>query len=213
MKINTTFSTWTDLIDSVPQGSILGPLFFNIYLNDLFFFLQDINICNFADDTTPFVCNEILESVLDKLEGNSELAIFWFQNNYMKLNTDKSHLLVSRTKYEHSWAKTGDDKIWESNKVKLLGVTIDNKLKFDSHIANICFKANQKLSVLNRLVGLVTFDRKRILFKAYFESQFKYCPLIWMFCSRTATNRIDYMKEHSALYMMITKLSSRTYSQ
>ena len=88
-------------------------------------------------------------------------------------------------------------KIWESNEVKLLGVTIDNKLKFYSHIANICFKANQKLSVLNRLVGLVTFDRKRILFKSCFESQFKCCPLIWMLCSRTANNRIDKLHERA----------------
>ena len=64
----------------------------------------------------------------------------------MKLTTDECHLLVSRTKYEHSWAKISDDKIWKSSEVKLLVVTIDNKLKFDSHISNICFKANPKLS-------------------------------------------------------------------
>ena len=111
VKINTTFSTWTDLISGVPQGSVLGSLLFNIYLNDLFFFLQDVNIYNFADDTTLFVCDETLEIVLDKLEGNSELAIFWFENSYMKLTTDKCHLLVSGTKYEHSLAKIGDDKL------------------------------------------------------------------------------------------------------
>ena len=48
VKINTTFSTWTDLISGVPQGSVLGSLLFNICLNDLFFSLQDVNICNFA---------------------------------------------------------------------------------------------------------------------------------------------------------------------
>ena len=54
VKINTTFSIWTDLIRGVPGGSVLGPLLFNIYLNYLFFFLQGINTCNFADDTIPF---------------------------------------------------------------------------------------------------------------------------------------------------------------
>ena len=83
---------------------------------------------------------------------------------------------------------------WESNEVKLLGVTIDNKLKLDSHIANICIKANQKLSVFSRLAG---FDEKWILFKAFFDSQFKYCPLIWMFCSKTPNNRIDKIHERA----------------
>ena len=96
----------------------------------------------------------------------------------MKLKTDKWRLLISGTKYEHSWAKIGYDKIWESNKVKLSAISTDNKLKFDSPIANICFNVNQKLSVLSRLASLLTFDRKWILFKAFFGSQFKYCPLI-----------------------------------
>ena len=96
-----TFSTWTGQIIGVLQGSVLGPLLFNIYLNDLYVFLQDINICNFADDTTLFVRVKTFESVLDNLEGISKLAIFWFENNYMKLNTDKCHLLFSQIKYEH----------------------------------------------------------------------------------------------------------------
>lgn len=63
----------------------------------------------------------------------------------MKLDTDKCHLIVSsieirNIKFKHSWAKIGDDKIWESDKI------IDNKFKFDGHIPNICLKANQKLS-------------------------------------------------------------------
>ena len=57
--------------------------------NYIFFFLQGINICNFVDDTILFVYDETLESVPDELEDNSERAIFWFENNYIKLNTDK----------------------------------------------------------------------------------------------------------------------------
>ena len=74
----------------MPQGSVLGPLVFNIYQNDLFFFLKNVGICNFADDT-----DETLENVLKLFEKNFMVAIRWFENNYMKLNTDKCHLIVS----------------------------------------------------------------------------------------------------------------------
>lgn len=80
--------------------------------------------------------------------------------------------------------KIGNDEIWESHEIQLLGVLIDKKLKFDGHIANICFKANQNLSIFSRLASLVTFDEKQILFKAFFDSQFNYCFLTWMFCNR-----------------------------
>ena len=67
VKINATFSSWSELLKGVPQGSVLGPLLFNIYLNDLFFILT-CEACNFADDTTPFVSNLNLNVVLEKLE-------------------------------------------------------------------------------------------------------------------------------------------------
>ena len=71
VKINSTFSSWSEMTQDVPQGSVLDPLLFNIYLNDLFFLLDDIDICNFADDTTPNVCGMELKVVLDKLENCS----------------------------------------------------------------------------------------------------------------------------------------------
>ena len=88
IKINNAFSAWNNVILGVALRSVLGPLLFNIYLNDLFSFLKDAGICNFADDTTTYISDKSLENVLKSLEKNSVLALRWFQNNYMKLNTD-----------------------------------------------------------------------------------------------------------------------------
>ena len=76
------------------------------------------------------------------------------------------------------------DIVWESNDSEFLGVTIDNNLRFDKHVSNICLKANRKLNALTRVAKFVPFKQRRILFKAFIESQFKYCQLVWIFHGR-----------------------------
>ena len=172
--------------------------------------MQEIQVCNFADDTTLFVCNESLEIVLNHLEKNSDLAILWLKNNYINLNRDKCHLLVSGVKYEQMWAQIGIDKIWEERQAKLLGVTIDTELKFEVHISNLCNKGNLKLSVLSRLRKILTLEQRKVVFKSFFEAQFKYCPLIWMFCSRKINNKINKLHER-ALRLVYCNLVLKIY--
>ena len=74
-KINNSFSSWTKLLEGVPQGSILGALIFNIYINDLFFIINETKICNYADDTTLFDCNQNLNDLMINLEHDSAMAI------------------------------------------------------------------------------------------------------------------------------------------
>ena len=183
VKINNSFSYWTDMIQGVSQGSVLEPLLFNIYLNDLFCTLKHINVCTFADDTTPYVCDESIERVLRLLEENIKLSLCWFENNYMKLNTDKCHLIVSGYKHEKVWASDEGDNIWENVDAKLSGVVIDRKLKYDKHVSKICFKANRKLTVLARVSKFLKFVRRKTIFKAFVESKCKYCLFTLMFHS------------------------------
>ena len=85
-KINGSFSSWSELMQCVPQGSVLGPLLFNIYLNDLFYQFIETEVCTFADDTTSYACDTNLKNLIQRLEIDSLSAILWFENNYMKLN-------------------------------------------------------------------------------------------------------------------------------
>ena len=95
VKLNETFSSWKDLEYGVPQGSILGPLLFNIHLCDLFYFLDDLDIASYEDDTTQYTVKENKESVINGLETSSQKLFKWFENNFMKANSDKNHLLLS----------------------------------------------------------------------------------------------------------------------
>ena len=195
IKINSTFSEWSEIIQGVPQGSVLEPLLFNIYLNDIFYVLNDLDFCNYADDTTPNVCDSSLKVVIEKLEKSSQLAIKWFNHNYMKLNAEKCEFLITGHRCEHLWLNIGETQVWEKNQVKLLGITIDNELTFDDLITKIIRKANSKLSTLSRLPRCFSMEQKKLLYISFIEAQFKYFHLTWMFCSQSCNNKINKLDE------------------
>ena len=83
-KVGSAFSKWMDIKYGVPQGSILGPLLFNIFLNDIFYFVKDICIANYADDNTPYATNKDITKLLKTLENETNILLDWFTINEMK---------------------------------------------------------------------------------------------------------------------------------
>ena len=109
---------------------------------------------------------------------------------------------------ENLSANIHGDTIPNSKSEKLLGVTIDSKLNFDEHVWRLCDKATQKLNVLARIASFMKIDQKRKIMKAFISSQFGYCPLVWMFCSRRLDNRINRIQERTLRIVYNDKSSS-----
>ena len=149
MKIGSSFSSWCDINTGVPQGSILGPLLFNIFINDLFFSITKSEYCNFADDNTLYSCNKNLEHAFLNLKYDLRNVLDWFKIapfNIAPFSLNVNGKIIS-----------------SSNEVKLLGITIDNQLKFKKHIEELCKKASYKLHALRRIRGYLTVEKARIL--------------------------------------------------
>ena len=206
-KIGSSFSSWRDIVYGIPQGSILGPLLFNIYINDMFLFTSDFKIANYADDCSPFEFSGSTDDIIAKLENDSRILIDWYESNYLKPNPDKWHLLLSDVDIDINII-VNNEHITNSSSEKILGVYFDNKLNFNTHITKLCKKAGQKLHALARISNFMSINQKRVIMNAFIYSQFSYCPLIWMCHSRSSNRRINKLHERALRLVYNDNLSS-----
>ena len=127
--------------------------------------------------------------VIESLHKDIPVIIDWFNFNEIVVNAAKFQFLAVGCDAIQSIVADGHT-ITSSESVKLLGVTIDNKLSFTPHIKQLCAKANQKISALFRIRSYLNVKKALAIYNAHIMSSFRYCPLIWMFCSKSAYNQI-----------------------
>ena len=127
VKINDAESIFKILSSGAPQGSILGPILFNIFINYLFLFINKAKLANLADDNTIYANSAEMETLLDILEKESETAIKWFKQNGMIVNPDKFQAMVlgRHKQKEKINLKVNGAEIKGQNSVTLLGVEIE----------------------------------------------------------------------------------------
>ena len=213
-NVNGSYSSWRDLKKGVQQGSILGRLLFNIFINDIFYFIDKSKLTSFADDTTVYSTEDNILSLLAILKDDASTILNWFKINEMKSNDDKCHLIVGDTNKNCSsigYIYMGNELIESEETVELLGVTIDNKLNFNEHVRNLIKKGNQKLCALARISKFLCEDKLKLIMRTFIESQFNYCPLIWMFHSRILNEKIN--KLHERALRLVYKDDTLTFQQ
>ena len=210
VKVKGECSTEHQIKSGVPQGSLLGVLLFNMYLNDMFDFIDD-DLHNFADDNNLSSVGHTTEEAKALLINETEAALNWIEANEKIANPEKFHLMfLSPNKQDLINQQSIDIKgifLKSETKFTLLGVDIDNRLTFHSHTNNICRKAVNQINAFKRLSVHMGKNEKMVLMKSFILSNFNYCPLVWHFCGKTDTDRMERIQKR-ALRMVLDDYES-----
>ena len=165
IRLGSLASSWQVVNRGCPQGSALGPLLWNIFQNDLAYEIN-LNLSMYADDHQIYEAREDLANVKSSLSRNTEKASNWYEDNMLKGNYSKYRTMTMQNKREITTPTMSiqGSEIESTEKLNLLGVTIDSKLNFNHHINNVCKKASQRIGVLMRLKNLIPTEAKLQLY-------------------------------------------------
>ena len=200
---------WNEIKRGVPQGSVLGPLLFNVFIN-IFMFIEKSEICNFADDNTIYDCGKDLSNILENLKHDMKILLKWFRINSLQANPGKFQFMILGKKNRNLVKLIiNSTETEETKKVILLGITADNLLT-SKHINNLCRTANYKLHALRRIRKYLSLEKAKLLCNAFINSQFNYAPLVWMFCRKKQYLKIQKI-HHKALKVVYN--SNKNYNE
>ena len=201
VNVNGITSSRLPITHGVPQGSILGPLLFLLFINDFPSSNQFFKFNLFADDST-ITCKfneKNLSIIKNELENQFTDIYNWLLINKIKINFSKSKFIVFS--YKNSLClgdlKFGDNFVSQTRKIKFLGIEIDEGLKFDSHVSKIKGKVSRTVGVLFRLKKFLPEDTLKVLYQSLIVPHIDYGLEIWHGCSQTNLNSVFVLQKKS----------------
>ena len=186
----------------VPQGSVLGPLLFILYINDLQFASNILNPILYADDSNLFISGRDIMNTCAVLNNELNQVNQWFLANKLKLNVDKTSCMIFKTRNKKIDLNNVNIHIAGINvpivhSTKFLGVTLDDHLTWKNHVDEVCCKISRAIGAINRISTLVPSN---VLLNLYFTMilpHIMYCNIVWGNCSNYLLNRIHILQKRA----------------
>ena len=182
VKIGDSFSSYRFVNIGIPQGSILGPLLFILYVNDMPGFTDEIFTVMYADDSNFCASNKSAHDLFGGINGKIELLYNWATCNRLSINSEKSFYMSisNRNLPVNLPAVILNNTNLESKLTgRYLGVTMDRGLKFDQHVRDVCDKVSKNIGVIYRIRKLLNFETLKTLYYALIYPYLLYCNLAW----------------------------------
>ena len=204
VKCNNTFSYSRPVTTGVPQGTVLGPLLFLIFVNDLLLSLEKsgTSVYMYADDITIYSANSDLGQAEASLQNAVDSVQSWFKNNKLLLNQKKSHVMLigtrQRTQEKLLRITVNETTLDQKDHVKLLGIHIDKNLTWSAHTEKLGRDLNRRLPLLNRLAHIIPKKSLKTVFNCLIQSKIDYFLSVWGNCCSKNINLIQRIQNRAA---------------
>lgn len=182
VMVNRAKSRSANVICGVPQGSILGPILFLLYINDLNIVSNIVRMIMFADDTNLFLTGKSVKEIEESLNRELGLLAEWFQANLLSVNVSKTGYIIFSNKINDGIKinlHMNNLEITRQYETKFLGLILNYNLKWNKHVEIIVNKISKNIGIISKVRHLLPLGLTRTLYLTLVEPYISYCNLVW----------------------------------